>query len=187
MSGIREGEKIKELFESIRVIYKQSAIMLADAEARLAEKGYNCIGGNQLATEQSKDRTRPGRWVTPFAALYFEEEHSSSNQVLSIGIFYTDYDRETPIEPLVIFGCFEMKTDEDGTRTKPSNWILKEAWYRVAKTRKVNEVTHIGDQHGHPNWFLRATVCAVPLETIIDIDTLASSIIDPLLEMDLAK
>ncbi|MCD4708428.1 MAG: hypothetical protein K8S62_11915 [Candidatus Sabulitectum sp.] len=178
-----EGKNIKDLFEKIIGIYTDTSRLLVDAEALMKERGFENIGsGNSISTEQSKVKTNVHLWVTPYAVMYFAEEESATSPIYGLGVFFMGpADMKKPIEPLVIFGCLNLKIDEEGSRKRPLPWYLKEAWFSMTENREIGKLHKVSEKFEIKNGVIQA----LHIEDISDFDSLQSKIIEPLLEMSI--
>ena len=172
-----QTDSIKTTFKNLITIYQETANLLLDAGSILEKAGYPCLHTNTLGTEQSKNINNPSWWITPYASRYFETQENPA-EIKAIGVFFVDK-AYTPIEPLVLAGCFKMKKNEKDEVLPLGYWYLKEAWFSLISDRKLRE-----DLELEGNWnFSSAKIRAVPLDDIRDQETLEKTIIAPLIAM----
>jgi len=168
---------IETTFSNCLSIYGETAILLKDARMLMEESGYRCLQTTHaIATHQSKDIKSPERWLTPFAALYFESEDDAT-QIKGLGVHFVDADFR-PTRPLIITGCFKMQTDEDDKTLPYFYWCLSDAWFN-GSSREVGKELKI---EGRRN-YTRAKIRSVPLEEVTDVDHLREKVVEPLAQM----
>lgn len=173
-----QSENIKTTFKNIITIYQESANLLLDASSMLEKSGYRCLHGNTVGTEQSKDINNPIWWITPYASRYFTTQENQ-DEIKAIGVFFVNNDY-TPIEPIVLIGCFKMKKNENGEVLPYSYWYLKEAWFSL-----VHEERKLGvDLNFEGKWnFSSGRIKAIPLDDVNDQDTLKKNVIDSFIDI----
>ena len=104
------SDNIQTTFNNMIAIYQESANLLLDASSILEKSGYQCLHGNTLGTEQSKNINNPKWWITPYISRYFTAQENP-DEMKVIGIFFVDRDY-VPIEPIIIISCFKMQRKE---------------------------------------------------------------------------
>lgn len=171
------AQQIKLTFENLIKIYSESSQLLQDASALLEEKGYNCLHGNTLGTEQSKNINFPARWLTPYGARYFKSDEESKN-LLGIGIIYIGRNN-TPILPLLLIGVFIMKP---GKEMNYAYWFLRHTWYHLQDKYELGEQYKI-DTGLEDYDFKSAIIMGKDLTDVKNPNDIEKEIIQPLMSM----
>jgi hypothetical protein len=171
------SDNIKTTFMNIIAIYQETSNLLQDASSLIEKSGYQCLHGNTIGTEQSKDINRPQWWVTPYVSRYFSTQENPE-EMKSIGIFYVNKSYE-PIDPIIAIGCFKMKKDENDMVLTYNYWYLKEALALIGKELKPNV-----DFEFDNKWnVLSGKVRTFSLDDVKDQETLKNNVINPFIDM----
>jgi hypothetical protein len=171
------SDNIKTTFKNIITVYQETSKLLQDATSIIEKSGYQCLHGNTIGTEQSKDINRPQWWITPYVSRYFSTQENPE-EMKAIGVFYVDRSYE-PIDPIIAIGCFKMKKDEDGKVLTFSYWYLKEAIGFMEQEGKPDV-----DFEFQGRWnLLSGRVRTIPLDDVKDQETLKKNVIDPFIAM----
>ncbi len=168
---------IRITFENIMKVYQASSSLLLDTDSLMEEKGYTCVHGNYLGTEQSKNINLPNNWIPPFCSRHYVNIQDPE-KIKTIGIFYVDK-AKIPIDPLIITAIFQMDKDKDAKVLPYYYGYLKEAWFSLAEEKKLDSVIDISG-----GWnFIKGKVRAVSLDVVDDQASLKTKVIQPLLNM----
>ena len=169
--------EIKNTFTNLVKIYSETSSLLLDADTYLEEYGFTCAhSNNTLATEQSKHINLPSRWITYHAGRYFNSE-SHDKILLGLSVFYLNA-RQQPIEPILVFGVFDMKLNEDGDQLGYAYWYIKEAWFNFKNEFEFNTKYEIKEKLN----FDSVTLMAIKLTDIKSQEGLKNNVISPLIE-----
>jgi len=171
------SDSIKTTFKNLITIYQETANLLEDASSILEKSGYRCVHGNTVGTEQSKNINTPSWWITPYASRYFATQENPA-EIKALGVFFVDKNY-TPIEPLVLIGCFRMKKNEKDEFSQVYYSALKEAWFSLVPKRKMRTDLNFKGKSNFDSGKIRA----VPLDDINDQKTLEKNVIVPLLDI----
>ncbi|GAI07086.1 unnamed protein product [marine sediment metagenome] len=168
--------QIKITFENLIKIYSESSKLLLDASALLDKEGFYCPHGNTLGTNQSKNINNPADWITPYGARYFiSDDHPKV--LLGISIIFIG-PRNHPVEPLVVFGKFEMKEE---IKSNYEYYYLRHCWYHLCDSQELNKIHEIA---ASPDWYFKSVkLIGKKLMEIENLDSIKKIIIDPLVDL----
>lgn len=175
------SKNIETTFQNLITIYRETANLLQDAGGMLEKLGYHCwhSNPNTIATERSYQINAPEGWITPYACRYFATSENPS-EIKAVGVFFVNTEI-TPIEPVILLGCFRMKENDQGEILDYDYWYLKEAWFHLVDEQKLE-----CDLDFSAHWnFSAGKVRGVPLAKIYDQQTLQQNVIEPLITMSL--
>ncbi len=171
-----ESGKIKTTFSNLLKIYNETGSLLQDAEAIMEKAGYRCLHGNYTGTEQSKNINNPTWWITPYASRYYSSDDNPF-VVKAIGVFFVDI-QYNPIDPIIIYGSFNMKKNENDERLYIEYLYLKHGWF----PRDVSDLESEYDLNENYNYH-SGKIGAIPLEKVTNQETLEELIIKRLLAL----
>ena len=173
------SKNVKTTFHNMITIYRETANLLQDADGMLEKLGYRCwhSNPNTIGTERSYQLNAPEWWITPYACRYFATAENPS-EIKAIGVFFVDTE-VTPIEPVILAGCFRMKKNDQGEILDYDYWYLKESWFHLVPEQELRCDLEVP---GHWN-FSAGKVRAVPLADVHDQQTLQQNVVEPLIAM----
>lgn len=173
------SDNIKTTFQNLITIYRETSNLLQDAGSMLERLGYHCIHSNTntIGTERSYQINLPQWWMTPYACRFYATGESPA-EYKAIGVFFVDTEC-TPIQPVVVTGCFKMKKNEEGETLPLYPWHFKEAWFHLVSTESTQEDLDVPE-----HWtFNGGKIRAVLLENVNDQETLEQNVVEPLIAM----
>jgi hypothetical protein len=171
------SDNIQTTFNNMIAIYQESANLLLDASSILEKSGYQCLHGNTLGTEQSKNINNPKWWITPYISRYFAAQENP-DEMKVIGIFFVDRDY-VPIGPIILISCFKMQRKESEEEYAYNYWYLKEIWFSLIKERQLGVDLDFGKYRNIASGKVRG----VPLVEVNNQETLKKYVVEPLISM----
>ena len=174
-----QSERIKTTFENMKRIYTATSTMLMDVEGYMEKAGYNCLHGNYIGTEQSKHINAPSSWYPPYLSRFMSNLEEPAT-IKAFGVYFHDEDKNI-IDPVVLIGFFNMKTNDNGEPLLYNYWFLKHAWFSLISDKKYGEIIEFGEKGN----FSSGKLIAYSLDDIQDQESLKEKIVEPLIALNI--
>ncbi len=175
-------QSVKQVFKDVVAIYEQTAALLRDTCSLMSQHGYgNAASQDSIGTEQTKKLEMPSGWITPYAARYFIQE-ATPEVVKAVGVHFAMFDSTwKPMDPLILFGTFRVRTVRPGDSDIPYLWpsTTSMAWHSLVAVRRLREDLACDN---YKNDILGGVLRALPLGEVDSTAQLEEKVVIPLLK-----
>jgi len=182
------GSPTKTMFDCLVRLYKQSQLLLIDADRLMGERGWEAMHTTGPA-ELSNSLNSPERWFARWATRFYksvgvEEEKGGIDRILFVGVHFAS-DHDTVVdEPVVSAGrlTYDVPMDTKAADQNYHYWMCKywfygkphstvEGWRQAGRTRYAKNL-------------LGSETFVVPLYDITSSEELERLVIQPLLAFE---
>ncbi len=186
-----EGTPTKILFENLTRLYKQSQLLLMDADRLLGERGWEPT--NTTATSGfSYSLNGPERWYARWAVRFYvpaalESSEPAIDQVLLVSIhFASDQKADLPTnvdEPVISAGRLKYRKPMTAkTASKNYDYYMCKYWFHGKPHAELEQWRQTVGSRFSEN-LEGSEMFVVPLYVVTSSDKLKELVIDPLLKV----